>query len=39
MNGLNEKEMLARELRERAGDVTGSAIDFDTVRHLSLIHI
>jgi hypothetical protein len=33
MNHLDEKDMLARELRERAGDVAGSHIGFEAVRH------
>jgi hypothetical protein len=33
MNNLDEKDMLARELRERAGDVAGSHIGFEAVRH------
>jgi hypothetical protein len=33
MNHLDEKDLLARELRERAGDVAGSHIGFEAVRH------
>jgi hypothetical protein len=33
MNNLDEKDMLARELRERAGDIAGSHIGFEDVRH------
>jgi hypothetical protein len=33
MNNLDEKDMLARALRERADDVAGSHIGFEAVRH------
>jgi hypothetical protein len=32
MNNLDEKDLLARELRERAGDVAGHPVSFTAVR-------
>lgn len=32
MNHLDEKDLLARALRERAGDVTGQPVSFQAVR-------